>query len=122
VLIKNVNAEQQYANELDNLSEMLHCELRAPLLKFVGAVTEMLAKFELSAEENWDLRNTVAIVSRSSDTLLDPLQKISLLAAASKLTPMRDAKPIPLPALVGDAVLAVRTVFAERGMRVSYCA
>lgn len=120
-LIKNVSAEQQYANELDNFSEMLHCELRAPLQKFLGAVAGMLAKFEHFAEENWTLRNAVAIVSRRSDSLLDRLQKISLLAAASKLTPMRDAKRIPLPALVGDAVLTVQTAFAERGIRVSYC-
>jgi K+-sensing histidine kinase KdpD len=121
VVMKNVSAERQLANELGNLSEMIYCEVRAPLQRFLSSVAEMLTKFEQLSQENWTLRNAVTILSRRSDALLDRLQKVSLLAASSKMSTMRDEMRIPLPILVGDAVQAAKQVFAELGIRVSYC-
>jgi len=121
VVMKNISAERQHATEISNLSEMIYCEVRAPLQRFLSSVAEMLSKFEQQGEDNWSLRNAVTIVSRRSDALLDRLKKISLLAASSKTTAMHDEMRIPLPALVEDAVQAAKLVFAERGIRVSYC-
>lgn len=121
VVMKNINAEWQHATEIGNLSEMIYCEVRAPLQRFLSSVAEMHAKFEQQGENNWSLRNAVTNVAQRSDALLDRLRKVSLLAASSRATAMYDEMRIPLPALVGDAVQTANHAIAEHGIRVSYC-
>jgi signal transduction histidine kinase len=121
VVMKSVNAKRLHANELGNLSEMLHTEIRAPMQQFLGSVAEMLSLFEQYDEQNWTLRNAVANVSRRSDNLVLRLRKISLLAATSKISPMSGEERIPLSEMVGDALFSIKTLLAERGIQFSYC-
>jgi|GEM_PF-1500325 len=121
MVMKSINAERLHANELGNLSEMLHTEFRAPMQQFLGSVAEMLSQFEQHSDQSWTLRNAVANVSKKSDNLLERLRKIGLLAATSKMSPLRGVERILLPAMIGDVLLSIKTLLAERGIRFSYC-
>ncbi len=121
VVMKNITAEQLYQNAVGNLAEMLHSEFGAPVKRFLAAVADTLAQFEIGAKGNWALQNAVAVVSREGASLERLLQKASLLAGTYKWFPMRDDQRVLVTSLVDDALLASQSLLVERDIQVRSC-
>lgn len=121
VVIKDITAARLYENAIRNLAEMLHSEYNAPLQDFLSAVSGMQAEFELHADGNWPLQGVVADVSRKAASLEDVLGKISLLASTYKWSPMRGDDRILVTALIDEALLASKSLLAQRQIRVMFC-
>lgn len=121
LVMKNITAEQLYQNAVGNLAEMLHAEFGAPVKRFLAAVADTLAQFEIGAKGNRALQNAVAVVSREGASLERLLQKASLLAGTYKWFPMRDDQRVLVTSLVDDALLASQSLLVERGIQVRFC-
>ncbi|MCX7161617.1 MAG: hypothetical protein NT083_01010 [Rhodocyclales bacterium] len=104
VVMQTTTTEQMYQNVISNLAEMLDSEFRAPMEKFLGSAADMLVRFEGQADKDWELRESVARVSRMGTELTALLQQIGLLASTYKASPMRGEDRIPVSELVADVV------------------
>ena len=121
VVMQTTTTEQMYQNVISNLAEMLDSEFRAPMEKFLGSAADMLVRFEGQADKDWELRESVARVSRMGTELTALLQQIGLLASTYKASPMRGEDRIPVSELVADVVLGSTLLLRKRRINVSYC-
>jgi signal transduction histidine kinase len=120
VLMKNLTAEQLYENVINNLAEMLDCELNRPMQQFLDAATQMLDQFKVAAKDDWPLRESVAEVNRRAEVLEGRLKQIALLASAFKASPIHGDDRIVVSELIVDAVSTVKALLMQRHIRLSY--
>jgi len=121
VLLTRTNTDNLLENEIGNLADMLDCEVRGAVQHYSDAVDSLLHQFEQRTGEDWDLKYSVAALSRKTEILTDRLKKISLLAATTRMTSIRGGERILVTALVDEALLILKPTLAEKGTRISYC-